>query len=407
MLLPRLLVRGPFRGPTGHDHHVREFVRELNRQGVAVQLVDGPEWGPARLAPEQQDPWFDSLDRDVVATVALHFTMPHQVIPYAGLVNVNYTMFEATRVHPSWIGHSSRHDLVIVPTESSRRAWLDSGLDPGKIRVSPLGIDPERFGGTVVPRPIKTADGEPIAHHAVRFLNISELSPRKNQVGLLRTWLRATTRHDDAILLLKLGLYSPGWQAEWNRAVARLQAEVGKGLDQAAPLQTLHAVLADHEMPGLYAAATHYVSLSNGEGWDQPMVEAVASGLRLIAPDHSAYQAYLDRFSATLIPTAEVPARFPGGGFTGELFKHASWWATDEAAAEAAIRAAIDGRDAPLHSARERVLRELTWERATRRLIALLDDVQRHQRYCRVRQPGGAPPPWPEAQCSAKSRSRS
>src|SRR6187401_1520219 len=109
MTLQRLLVRGPFRGPTGYDHHVREFVRELDRQGVAVQLVDVPEWGPARLAPEQQDPWFDSLDRDVDAGVALHFTMPHQVVPYEDMVNVNYTMFEATRVHPGWIGHNSRH----------------------------------------------------------------------------------------------------------------------------------------------------------------------------------------------------------------------------------------------------------------------------------------------------------
>ena len=58
------------------------------------------------------------------------------------MVNVNYTMFEATHVHPSCIGHDSRHDLVIVPTESSRQAWLASGLDPGKMRVSPLGIDP-------------------------------------------------------------------------------------------------------------------------------------------------------------------------------------------------------------------------------------------------------------------------
>lgn len=30
----------------------------------------------------------------------------------------------------------------------------------------------------------------------------------------------------------------------------------------------LHDILADDEMPGLYAAATHYISLSYGEGWD-------------------------------------------------------------------------------------------------------------------------------------------
>lgn len=376
MTLDRLLVRGPFRGPTGYDHHVRAFVRELDRQGVAVQLVDVPEWGPSRLAPDQRDPWFETLNRDVGARVALHFTMPHQVVPRPGLANVNYTMFEATRVHPSWIGHNNGHDLVIVPTESSRQAWLTSGLDPSKIRVSPLGVDVERFGGTVAPRPIATSDGSPIARYRVRFLNIAEMSPRKNQPGLLRAWLRATTRRDDAVLVLKLGFFSAGWREVWDRAIEHVQAEVGKRLHEAAPLHVMDDILADDEMPGLYAAATHYISLSNGEGWDQPMVEAAASGLRLIAPDHSAYQTYLDRSTATLIPVKEVPARFPGGGPTGELFRDAAWWAPDERAAEAAIRDAIEGRDAPRRSARERIAREFTWEQATRQLIALLDEVQ-------------------------------
>lgn len=280
MTLDRLLVRGPFHGPTGYDHHVREFVRELSRQGVAVQLVDVPEWGPARLSPDQRDPWFDSLDRDVGADVALHFTMPHQVHAYDGLVNVNYTMFEATRVHPSWIGHNNRHDLVIVPTESSREAWLASGLDPGKIRVSPLGIDAVRFTGTIAPRPILTSSGEPLSRFRTRFLNVAEMSPRKNHEGLLRAWLRATTRQDDAILVLKLGLYSPGWQQEWDRTFHRLQTEIGKQVVEAAPIHTLHDILADHEMPGVYAAATHYVSLSHGEGgtrrWSRPPPPAFA-----------------------------------------------------------------------------------------------------------------------------------
>jgi len=39
-------VRGPFRGPTGYEHHVREFVRRLHALGVAIELVDLPEWGP-------------------------------------------------------------------------------------------------------------------------------------------------------------------------------------------------------------------------------------------------------------------------------------------------------------------------------------------------------------------------
>jgi glycosyltransferase involved in cell wall biosynthesis len=340
------------------------------RLGIAVQLIDVPDWGPGRLLPEARNPWFDSLGQDVGARTALHFTMPHQVTPYPTMVNVNYTMFEATRVPAAWIDHNLRHDLVVVPTESSQQAWIESGLQAWKIRVCPLGINPEIFGAESTPWPMETLRGDAVDCYRARFLNVSELIPRKNHVGLLRAWLRATSRRDEAILLVKLLCAADGWSA-WQQLLRRLELDVGKSFEEAAPIHVLLDVLSDADMPRVFRAATHYISLSYGEGWDQPMVEAAASGLRLIAPDHSAYRAYLDPTTARLIPTREVPVDFPGD----VLFRGAYWWQPDEDAAAQAIRAAIDGRDTPRASARERILREFTWKTAARRLLALLEEV--------------------------------
>jgi hypothetical protein len=105
------------------------------------------------------------------------------------------------------------------------------------------------------------------------------------------------------------------------------------------------------------------------------MVEAAASGLRLIAPDHSAYQAYLTPQTATLLPSREIPARFEGDPELQALFAGANWWEPDHDAAVAAIRAAIANPVAGPSGARDQVLRDLTWERATRRLIAVLSEL--------------------------------
>jgi glycosyltransferase involved in cell wall biosynthesis len=376
MTLTALQVRGPFRGPSGYDRHTRAFVRELVRQGVAVELIDLPMWGPARLADAQRDPWFDALGDATDARTVLHFAMPHQVEIVPGRLNVDYTMFEATRIPPAWVRHHEAHDLVIVPTESSRDAWIASGVPPEKLRLCPLGIDPEAFGGSPAPLPLWRENGLPIGAYGVRFLNVSELGPRKNLVGLLRAWIRATTRADDAILVVKLGTYAPGWLDLFRAQLSAMQEALGKSLAEAAPVEFVRRIFADDEMPRLYAAATHYISLSFGEGWDQAMCEAAASGLRLIAPDHSAYRAYLDEGAARLLPSREVPAVFPGDSDVAALFDGANWWEPDEEAAIAAIRAAIDGRDVPRRSARDRILREVTWEQATRRLIALLADLE-------------------------------
>lgn len=376
MSLTALTVRGPYKGPTGYDHHTREFVRELHNQGVSIELIDFPEWGPARLPVHMQDPWFDSLNRRTSARVALHFCMPHQLVPFRGLANVNYTMFEATRIHPMWVAHSRTHDLVILPTESSSRAWVASGVPEDRIRLCPLGVNAKLFSKPATPLPLRRDNGDPISEFKVRFLNLSELGPRKNLVGLLRVWLKATTRQDDAILILKLGSYLPGWMEEFRQQIDEMQARVGKRLDEAAPVHVIRDFYPDAEMPRLYAAATHYISMSHGEGWDQPMLEAAASGLRLIAPDHSAHTTYLDPSVADLIPSREVPAVFPGGGVIGSLFENTNWWEPDEDEAVSYVRSVIRGTDCGKVSLRERILREFTWERAAQRLIAILGEVE-------------------------------
>src|SRR5207302_8158459 len=116
-----------------------------------------------------------------------------------------------------------------------------------------------------------------------------------------------------------------------------------KRADQTVPILLIRDIFTDEEMSRLYTSFTHYVSVSFGEGWDQPMVEAAASGLRLIAPEHNAYLTYLDSSVANLIPSREVPVERPDGMNT--LFEGANWWKPDPDSAVAAIRSAIDGTD--------------------------------------------------------------
>ncbi len=373
--LTSLRVHGPFHGPSGYDHHVREFTRELVRQGVAVQLIDLPSWSSVKLPPPMRDSWFDELQRPLDAEMTLHFCMPHQVENDRQTLNVNYTMFEATRVPDAWIERNLRHDLVVVPTESSRQAWLTTGMPEERLRVSPLGIDPDIYGKPAEPLVFRTQAGRPVLDYTTRFLNVSELGPRKNIVGLLHAWLDATRETDDAILLLKLGRYAPGWFELLLLQMRQLEDRVGRRFVDAAPVEMLLDLLPDADMPRLFAAGTHYISLSHGEGWDQPMVEAAASGLRLIAPAHSAYLAYLTRDTATLLPSREVPARFEGDPELQALFAGANWWEPDHDAAVAAIRAAIANPTTGPLGARDLVLREFTWEHATAGLIDVLTAV--------------------------------
>src|SRR5579871_4284504 len=179
-----LTVRGPFLTQTGYGHHTRQFVSELHRQGIAIELIDLPVWSTVVLPREQPNSWYESLNAPVRSEIMLHFCMPHQVQPDPRKLNVNFTMFEASRVPPEWIRRNRTHDLLILPTASSRRAWEDSGMPPHRIRACPLGVGASTFA----PRLEAAGAGQP----RTRFLNVSEYSSRKNLAGLLRAWIEAT-----------------------------------------------------------------------------------------------------------------------------------------------------------------------------------------------------------------------
>jgi glycosyltransferase involved in cell wall biosynthesis len=222
---------------------------------------------------------------------------------------------------------------------------------------------------------LRQAGADLVERYATRFLNVSELSPRKNVLGLLRVWLRATSRADDAVLILRLGAYVPRAREDFQQQVERLQKQLHRRLEEVAAVHVVEDLLSDAEMPALYAAATHYISLSHGEGWDQAMVEAAATGLGLIAPNHSAYTAYLDDASARLVTSRLVPAGWLGGPSSPILFEGAEWWEPDEEQAIAYVRSVIAGQPGP-RSPRQRILTELTWERATLQLLGILEEVE-------------------------------
>jgi glycosyltransferase involved in cell wall biosynthesis len=375
MPLKALEIYGPFRGPSGYDHHVREFVRQFQSLDVDVQLHDVPLWGPTKLPFDFRDPRFESLNKPVSAHIALHFCMPHQVAPQPGLRNVNFTMFEAEPAPSTWIKKSLSHDLVIVPTESSRRAWLAGGMLDEKIRICPLGVDSAVFSGDAEPLPLLLDNGRTAADYRTRFLNVSEVSTRKNPAGLLRAWIRATKPDDDAVLLLKLGCWTPGSREFLQEQRHKVETALGKKLEQAAPVHFIHEIYPDEAMPRLYASATHYLSLSFGEGWDQAATEAAASGLKLIVPNHSAYTSYLDSSVATLISSRPIPAYFAADPATARLCEGAHWWEPNEDEACSAIRAAIEGRDGDKASLRRRMVDLFSWSAATERLIEILSEI--------------------------------
>jgi RNA polymerase sigma factor (sigma-70 family) len=142
-------------------------------------------------------------------------------------------------------------------------------------------------------------------------------------------------------------------------------------LADAAPLLVIPRLLTNEMIRSLYASATHYISMSHGEGWDLSMMEAAVSGLGLIAPRHTAYLTYLRDEDTYFVPAPIRPATIEGrlGIEDRVLFDGLQWWEPDEDAAAEIIRRIVRGQAEPKESPRARIIAEYTWEKAATRLL--------------------------------------
>lgn len=364
-----IVVRGPFSVLSGYGDLAQHFVRQMTRQSAPLRLlglVGAEAWRP----PE------GGADAPIRPYAALSFLTPLLVEPIPGVSTVNYTMFEGTSIPVSWARANAAHDLVVVPTESSRQAWIEAGHPADRLRVCPPGIQPHPGDAGEAPPSILGPGGRPVADFRVRILNISDFIARKNIDGLLRVWLRATQVDDDAILLLKLGKGGGALNQEFARLLDQTARYVGRRFEEAAPIMALMGRYDEAGISTLYALATHYWSLSHGEGWDLPITRAGAKGLGLIAPRNSAYTAYLDDTIAHLIPCTTGPARMPYSKAIYPPFQGIDWWHPDEDVAAdlltRLVRGQLERRDP-----RPQLLEQFAWDRRTRDLLMMLEEIGR------------------------------
>ncbi len=273
-----------------------------------------------------------------------------------GKVRVGFTMLEVDGFPRDWVEQANELDEIWVPSEFNRQGFLASGLKR-PIHLIPLGVDTQYFHPGA--RSVASPTGEFV------FLANFEWGERKDPWLLLRAF-NDTFRADEPVrLLCKITNRDPMLRLKSEIRSLGLKSAGGK-ISYLLNLDFPHA-----ELPMLYRSADCFLAVSRGEGWDMPLMEAMACGLPTIASDWSSHTEFVnDAIAYRLAIAGLVPAVAKCPYYEG--FR---WAKADEDHLRTLLRHVYENQDearAKGAAAAREMAERWTWRKAAEKIAARL-----------------------------------
>ena len=304
--MKRVLLRGPFLTSSGYGVHSRQIARwALSKKDWDVQVQATP-WGMTSwiLDKDSHDGLIEKIMTKTVAIesqiqnqydLTLQVQLPNEWDPNLGKVNIGVTAaVETDRCNPHWVEACNRMNAIVVPSTFTKRTLENTG----HIKV-PVIVIAESFYDEVLDEDI-----EPLSHKFstnFNFLVFGQLTgnnPENDRKNLAYTikWICEEFKDDpDVGIILKT---NSGRNTKIDKLVTeRFANDLIKRIrpGEFPKIHLLHGKMSNREMVSLYKneSVKCLVSLTRGEGYGLPILEAAASGLPTIVTGWSGHMDFL------------------------------------------------------------------------------------------------------------------
>lgn len=308
-LLP-VIIHGPALDPCGYAHDFRNMALAMREEGVDVRL-DHQRWN-------QRDNLVSASEcADIVSIMnpeppnGRHISIENPLLPperNSNAFRVVRVFWETDRIPPKMAAQFAGADEIWVGSSFNVEALARWGIRRDKIKVLPTAVAVERYGGHVQPLP--WAD-----ERRFTFLACFDVSLRKGWDLLFRAFFDEFKPSENARIVLNVHSSSASHRKDlirhlerWAKAFAG-PAWVTESNEWRLPeplLCTGEDLHAD-EMARFYRSGNAYVMPSRGEGWGIPAMEAMASGLPVIATAWGGQMDYMDDETALLVHCKPAP----------------------------------------------------------------------------------------------------
>ena len=322
-----MLICAPVSSRSGYGDHARDLVRSfINLGKFDVKILDVP-WGEC-----PRNALDNKLDKNIIdcilpepkmdkkPNVYVDIRIPNEFQTY-GEVNIGITAgIETTTVSNNWIEGCNKMDLIITPSEHSKDGFVKALYE--KMQQLPNGQQ-QKVGELKLEKPIEVLF-EGVDENIFKPLDDSSLDlvddikedfaflhvglwgkggfgeDRKDISKLVKLFYEsfANKKEQPALILKTAGAtFSILDREECLRKINEIKSMFPK--DWNLPnVYLLHGSLSDEEMNKLYnhPKVKTFVSLTHGEGFGRPLLEATMTGLPVVS---SAWSGQMDFLSQT------------------------------------------------------------------------------------------------------------
>jgi len=322
---PTLVFQAPIATRSGYGDHARDLLHSLYKLDKFEIKVISTRWGQTPMDALNYDKPFHKWVVDSIVPgieqkpdIYIQVTVPNEFQPI-GHYNIGITAaIETTHSPLDWVHGCNRMDLILVPSEHSKKSLVDTVYNEADNNTKQLiaqhriqkpieiifeGFDEEDFGTEHVAH-ITELDSikEDFAFLFVGHWLRGDLGEDRKNVGMMIKTFAMAFKNEKVKPALVLKTSSAGFSIlDRENTIKKIKDVLGNDYGKI-PVYLLHGDLTASEMNGLYEhpKVKAMLNFTKGEGFGRPLLEFSLTGKPILVSGWSGQLDFLKQGAVLL-----------------------------------------------------------------------------------------------------------
>ena len=322
---PTLVFQAPIATRSGYGDHARDLLHSLYKLDKFEIKVISTRWGNTPMDSLNYDNPFHKWIVDSIIPkveqkpdIYIQVTVPNEFQPI-GHYNIGITAaIETTHSPLDWVHGCNRMDLIIVPSEHSKKSLVDTVYNEADNNTKQLiaqhriqkpieilfeGFDEMDFGtDDVVNVTELDAIKEDFTFLFVGHWLRGDLGEDRKNVGMMIKSFAMAFKNEKVKPALVLKTSSAGFSViDRETTIKKIKDVLGKDY-KSVPVYLLHGDLTPAEMNGLYEhkKVKAMLNFTKGEGFGRPLLEFSLTGKPILVSNWSGHIDFLKQGTVLL-----------------------------------------------------------------------------------------------------------